>query len=93
MEKIDYANKNGVENTKMSELMKILNKVQGMNEILAPIYYCYSIGNFDNTSTEYIEADTYWSFSNLMEDIKGMFIKEKDNDKTGIFNKIQSDYP
>ena len=71
-----------------SKLNKDVSYVQGMNEILAPIYYCYSIGNFDNTSTEYIEADTYWSFSNLMEDIKGMFIKEKDNDKTGIFNKI-----
>ena len=71
-----------------SKLNKDVNYVQGMNEILAPIYYCYVIGE-TGESSDSIEADAFWSFSILMDGIKEMFIKEKDNDKGGIFNKIE----
>ena len=57
-----------------------------MNAILAPIYYCYCL---DNTcEKENIEADTYWSFSFLMDDIKKIFQKKNDSLKGGIFDKI-----
>ena len=50
---------------------KDVGYVQGMNAILAPIYYCYSL---DNTcDKEFLEADSFWSFSFLMEDIKQIF--------------------
>ena len=60
--------------------------IQGMNEIISPIYYCYSL---DKTcDLENIEADTFWSFSALMEDIKKYFININDKEKGGICDKI-----
>jgi hypothetical protein len=65
---------------------KDVGYVQGMNAILAPIYYCYSM---DNTcDKENIEADSFWSFSLLMDDIKKIFQKKNDTLKGGIFDKI-----
>ena len=50
-----------------------------MNEIIAPIYYVFS---FDKTygveaSVENIEADVFWTFNSLMEQIKNNFITFK----------------
>ena len=65
---------------------KDVGYVQGMNAILAPIYYCYSM---DNTcDKESIEADSFWSFSILMDDIKKMFQQKNDSLKGGILDKI-----
>ena len=65
---------------------KDVGYVQGMNAILAPIYYCYCL---DKTcEKENIEADTFWSFSYLMDDIKKIFQKKNDSLKGGIFDKI-----
>jgi hypothetical protein len=61
--------------------------VQGMNEILSPIYYCFS--NDPNTFfSNKIEADAFYCFENLMLEIKEIFIKEKDNTANGIHAKI-----
>ena len=69
-----------------AKMNKDIGYVQGMNEILAPIYYCYSL---DNTcDLENVEADTFWSFSSLMDDIRDIYIKQNDNEKGGIFDKI-----
>ena len=69
-----------------AKINKDVGYVQGMNAILAPIYYCYCL---DNTcEKENIEADTFWSFSNLMEDIKKIFQTKNDSLKGGIFDKI-----
>ena len=69
-----------------SKINKDVGYVQGMNEIIAPIYYCYSL---DKTcDLENIEADTFWSFSSLMEDIKKYFINVNDKEKGGICDKI-----
>ena len=41
--------------------------VQGMNEILAPIYYCFSFDrNSDSEPFDDVEADVFWCFYNLM---------------------------
>jgi hypothetical protein len=65
---------------------KDVGYVQGMNAILAPIYYCYCL---DNTcEEENIEADTFWSFSFLMDDIKKIFQKQNDSLKGGIIDKV-----
>jgi hypothetical protein len=65
-----------------------LGYVQGMNEILAPIYYTFSFDEQMDSPTD-IEADTYWAFSFLMEDIKPMFMRSSDNTSEGIFSKLQ----
>ena len=69
-----------------AKINKDVGYVQGMNSILAPIYYCYCL---DNTCEgENIEADAFWSFSYLMEDIKKIFQQKHDLLKGGIFDKI-----
>jgi TBC1 domain family member 13 len=80
-----------------------INYVQGMNELIAPIYYCYSFNQYDqevnltlntlNTSntfnTSNLESDTFWTFSHLMDDIKVLFMRNKDDTREGIFKKIE----
>lgn len=52
------------------QLNKGLRYVQGMNEILAVLYYCFwKFGNEAAISTEYLESDLYFCFSNLMSEI------------------------
>ena len=68
-----------------------ISYVQGMNEIIAPIYYIFS---FDKTygvetNIENIEADTFWTFNSLMSKIGDNFNREKDNENTGISTKIK----
>ena len=47
---------------------------QGMNDILAPIYYCYSYDKlYIEENEETIEADSFWSFFNLMSQMKMSF--------------------
>jgi hypothetical protein len=64
-----------------------LNYVQGMNEILAPIYYCFSFD--EDLADSDIEADTFWAFNFLMEDIKPLFIRSQDYKPDGIFLKLK----
>ena len=68
-----------------------ISYVQGMNEIIAPIYYIFS---FDKTygvetNIENIEGDTFWTFNSLMSKIGDNFNREKDNENTGINIKIK----
>ena len=68
-----------------------LSYVQGMNEIIAPIYYIFS---FDKTygvesSIENIEADTFWTFNSLMNHIKDNFKHENAIENIYIENKIK----
>ena len=64
-----------------------INYVQGMNEIIAPIYYCYSFDKIYIENECNIEADTFWSFYNLMNKIKSVFIREDDRCDKGVFGK------
>ncbi|KAI9299721.1 rab-GTPase-TBC domain-containing protein, partial [Cunninghamella echinulata] len=57
--------------------------VQGMNEILAPIYYVFA----NDTSTHlagqvHAEADTFFSFSILMGEVRDHFVRSLDQDAT-----------
>ena len=68
-----------------------LSYVQGMNEIIAPIYYIFS---FDKTygvesSIENIEADTFWTFNSLMNNIKDNFKHENAIENICIEKKIK----
>lgn len=49
-----------------------ISYIQGMNEIMALIYYIFS--NDDNRFfTRYVESDSYYCFSMLMDEIKPVF--------------------
>ena len=55
-----------------------LNYVQGMNEIIAVIYYIFE--NDDNPfMINYTESDTYYTFEILLEEIKQVFIMDNVN--------------
>ncbi|XP_065218304.1 TBC1 domain family member 13 [Planococcus citri] len=57
--------------------------VQGMNEIIGPIYYCFA----SDTSSEWqkhAEADCFFTFTNLMSEIRDFFIKSLDEAECGI---------
>ena len=59
-----------------------------MNEILAVIYYCFwKFGNEAIISTEYLESDVFFCFSNLMSEIKDGFLRDLDREENGIDGK------
>ena len=62
-----------------SVLIKDVSYHQGMNEILAPIYYTLSYDKLHlEESEENIEADSFWSFYFLMNEIKNNFDEEQE---------------
>ena len=63
--------------------------VQGMNEIMAPIYYSFS----HDKSPAFVghsEADTFFCFSILMGEVQDAFIKGLDNTEVGIQGRMKS---
>jgi len=90
-----------------AKLNSDIGYVQGMNEILAPIYYCFfseeensliypGMDDIDiQKEHDYqfivdVEADAFWTFSSLMEDLKLLYIKDKDKESGGIFDKLST---
>ena len=61
--------------------------VQGMNDLLAPIYYCFSIDN-NPDNINYIEADSYITFEKLMDIIKNIYIRKLDNEPGGVYFRL-----
>ncbi|XP_046386543.1 TBC1 domain family member 13 isoform X2 [Ischnura elegans] len=57
--------------------------VQGMNEIIGPIYYTFA-RDPDLSWREHAEADCFFCFTNLMGEIRDFFIKSLDEAECGI---------
>ena len=67
-----------------------ISYVQGMNEIVAIIYYCFSFDRLDDDQPmDDIEADVFWSFYNLMSTLKELFDKDEDKNDSGIKGKVK----
>jgi len=65
--------------------------VQGMNEILAVLYYTFwKFGNEAIISTQYLESDVFFCFSNLMSELKDGFLRDLDREQNGINGKCQA---
>lgn len=62
--------------------------VQGMNEIIGPIYYCFATDPIIKMK-EHAEADCFFVFTNLMSEIRDFFIKTLDETDTGIVNMMR----
>ena len=61
--------------------------VQGMNEILAPIYYVFAAkaAEDDVESQAYAEADSFFVFTTMMAEVRDHFVRSLDQDaSTGI---------
>ena len=54
-----------------------------MNEVLAVIYYCYYEQN-SVILTKYHESDLFFSFSNIIIEMRDGFLRELDKEKNGI---------
>lgn len=66
-----------------------ISYVQGMNELLAPIMYCFS--NDQNIEClPYSEADAFTCFENLMKKVSNVFIKSKDDHESGINTRMKT---
>jgi hypothetical protein len=64
--------------------------VQGMNEVLAVIYYCFwSFSDFEVIPVKYLESDLFFCFTNLMTEIRDGFIRDMDQENTGIAGKVK----
>lgn len=64
--------------------------VQGMNEILAPIYYClYSERIDDKESINNIEADTFYTFYCIMQKLRPLYNKNEDKSDNGVNGKAK----
>lgn len=57
--------------------------VQGMNEIIGPIYYTFA-SDPDPEWRKYAEPDSFFCFTNLMSEIRDFFIKSLDDSASGI---------
>jgi hypothetical protein len=57
--------------------------MQGMNEVLAPLYYCFATDP-DEAWCRHAEADAFFCFTRLMSEIRDVFIKSLDDSATGI---------
>jgi len=63
--------------------------VQGMNEVVAPIYYCFC-NDQNPLFIGHAEADTFFCFTHLMGDIQDGFVKKLDNTEVGIQARIKN---
>lgn len=64
--------------------------MQGMNEVIAVLYYCFwKYGNEAVISTQYLESDLFFCFSNLMAELKDGFMRDMDKEDNGIHGKCK----
>ena len=61
--------------------------VQGMNEVLATLYYCFC--NTSNKFSEYFESDLFFCFTKVMSDFMDGFLRSMDSSDTGINGRIR----
>lgn len=67
--------------------------VQGMNEILAVIYFSFWPHELKNVKEdpfmEYFESDLFFCFTHMMSEIRDGFLRTMDNEPSGINGKIR----
>ncbi|EFJ41677.1 hypothetical protein VOLCADRAFT_83978 [Volvox carteri f. nagariensis] len=61
-----------------------LRYIQGMNELIAPLYYLFRNDTQDLHAAKYAEADAFWCFMELISDFRDHFCQQLDNASTGI---------
>ncbi|CAM9453657.1 unnamed protein product, partial [Laminaria digitata] len=62
---------------------------QGMNEIVATLYYVLATDGVEEWR-EHCEADTFFCFTNLMSEIRDVFIQSLDESESGLLGKMQA---
>ena len=62
--------------------------IQGMNELLAPIYYVFA-RDTSSLFKDHAEADAFFCFTQLMSEVRDRFIKSLDSSSTGILAVVK----
>ncbi|XVF48089.1 hypothetical protein PTKIN_Ptkin03bG0163100 [Pterospermum kingtungense] len=70
-----------------SKLNPAIRYVQGMNEVLAPIYYVFSTDT-DEKNVSNAEADSFSCFVRLLSDSVDHFCQQLDNSSVGILSTL-----
>jgi len=70
-----------------AKLNTAISYVQGMNEIVAPIYYLFA-NDPDPAWKKHAEADSFFCFTNLMSLIRDNFIRDLDGTDKGIQSQL-----
>ncbi|KAG1331487.1 TBC1 domain family member 13 [Cocos nucifera] len=73
--------------TVFAKLNPGIRYVQGMNEVLAPLFYVFR-NDPDENSAAYAEADTFFCFVELLSGFRDNFCKQLDNSVVGIRSTI-----
>eukprot|EP00438_Fugacium_kawagutii_P031895 Skav206017 [mRNA] locus=scaffold3015:66498:67989:+ [translate_table: standard] len=74
-----------------AKLNRGVRYVQGMNELLAPLYYLFAQDPLNSDHAEdprLCQADTFFCFSLLMSDMRDAFVKTMDNEEGGMMGRI-----
>lgn len=64
--------------------------VQGMNEVLGPLYYLFAISPENAGLRSKAESQAFFCFMNLMSEIMNNFIKTLDGSEVGIVKQIEN---
>lgn len=64
--------------------------VQGMNEVLGPLYYLFAISPDNAGARSKAESQAFFCFMNLMSEIMNNFIKTLDGSEFGIVKQIEN---
>ena len=62
--------------------------MQGMNEVLACLYYCFYDQNEPKEFAQYFESDLFFCFSRMMTDMRDSFLRTMDHEDSGINGKV-----
>jgi hypothetical protein len=74
-----------------ASLNKGVRYVQGMNEVIAILYYCFwKFGSESVIPIQYLESDLFFCFSNLMSELKDGFLRELDQEESGLDGKCKA---
>lgn len=71
-----------------TKLNPSIKYVQGMNEVVAPLFYVFR-NDPDGTNATFAEADTFFCFAELLSIFRDNFCKQLDNSVVGIHSKIE----
>jgi len=70
-----------------SRLHPSIGYVQGMHDILAPLYFLF-VSDSDENSRKHAEEDAFLCFTNLLVEIINNFCGRLDNSEAGIFSRM-----
>lgn len=70
-----------------SKLNPGIRYVQGMNEVLAPLYYVFKT-DADEANSANAEADSFFCFVSLLGEFRDHFVQQLDNSAVGIRSTI-----